>query len=167
MNEENETTLSPAAEDPVLHRHLVALAAFTPATLFEERVLAGVWMPEPEWVRNLRIVGKEWTDTGRIWLVLGALALGSLVVAAAGAGLVAAFSSEIAAGTAWLLEHGLPKALAATTSELAVRWQQVAPDSAFVQFTGVQVASVAAMSVVLLAACTWGLRKTMRPEGVR
>jgi len=167
MNEHDETLLTPADEDPVIHRHLAALPAFTPATLFEDRVLSRVWMPDPEWARNVRAVGREWTDTGRIWLVLGALALGSLIPAAVGASLVGAFASEIAAGIEWLFDVGLPTAAAGMANELAVRWSEVAPHGAPDRLTTPQAASLAAGCVTLLASCTLGLRATMRPGGVR
>ena len=69
MQDRNDVTrLSPAEEDPVLHRHLAAALPFTPRPLFDEHVLARVWRPDPEWVRNVKFAGEELVDSGRIWL---------------------------------------------------------------------------------------------------
>jgi hypothetical protein len=164
MNQHDEAALTPADEDPVIHRHLAALPAFTPATLFGDRVLSRVWMPEPAWARNVRVVGRDWTDSGRMWLVFGALALGSLIPTAAGVTLVAAFASEIAAGIAWLFDVGLATGAAGTADELAARWSQIAPADALGRLTASQIATLTAGSVALLVGCTWGLRTTMRPR---
>lgn len=166
MNERNDAALTPAEEDPVVHRHVTAMAAFTPATLLAERVLSQVRMPEPLWARNARAVWNDWTESGRIWLVFGALALGSLIPTAVAATLVASFASEIADGTRWLFDVGLATAVAATASEFATRWTQLTSDGPM-RLTAPQVVGMGVGLGVILAGCGWGLRTAMRPGGVR
>jgi hypothetical protein len=168
MNEPNDrASLTPAEEDPVIHRELAALSPFAPTVLFEERVLTRVWRPEPEWARNLRSAVRELRDTGRIWLVLGALALGSLIPAAVLAGLGAAFASEIGVGVSWLFEQGLPTAATAAGRDLAAAWSQIETQIGTTQLSGGEFTALGAGSAILLAGCAIGLVRAMRPSMVR
>jgi hypothetical protein len=161
------TGLTPAEEDPLLHRYLADLPAFGPNRLFDERVLARVRRPDPEWVENVRRAGRELFQTGRGWFLVGGLALGSLlplmVLVAAGV----TFDGEIGRGFAWLFDRGLPSAWTGVSGQVTELLSQGETRLYALPFSGGTLRTFAGGSLVLLAGCAWGLRRTMRPSGVR
>jgi hypothetical protein len=126
--------LTPAQEDPAIHRMLSTLPAWMPGPGFDNRVLARVWRPHPLWLRRVEGYWGELVETGQVWLIVGAFALGSLIPIIALTALVAAHTAEIGAFLGWLVTVGIP-----------VAWAAV---------------SVVAY-LVLLASCAWGLYRTM------
>lgn len=96
---------TPAEEDPVLHRFLVALPRFQPAPGFETRVLTRVWRPEPvAWLR----VKRRLADATQLRVLIGVLVAG----AALWQGLLVtlAINNPTMTRDAWafLLDRGLP-----------------------------------------------------------
>lgn len=74
MNDLNPNRLSPADEDPLVHRYLAALPRYEPVEDFPDRVLLNVWRPLPPRIRALQegISRARWP-----WVVLGVMAVGS------------------------------------------------------------------------------------------
>ncbi len=134
MEDRPMSELTPAQEDPAIHRMLSTLPAWMPGPGFDNRVLARVWRPHPLWLRRVEGYWGELVETGQVWLIVGAFALGSLIPIIALTALVAAHTAEIGAFLGWLVTVGIP-----------VAWAAV---------------SVVAY-LVLLASCAWGLYRTM------
>ena len=168
MEERNDVTeLTPAEEDPLLHRHLMGLPSFGPDRLFDERVLTRVWRPDPEWVGNVRRAGRELFSTGRGWFLVGGLALGSLLPLAVLVAAGTAFDTEIGRGIGWFFSRGLPTAWTAVTGQITELLSQGETRLHALPLSGGDLRVFAAGSVVLLVGCAWGLRRAMRPSGVR
>ena len=161
------TRLTPAEEDPLLHRHLADLPSFGPHRLFDDRVLSHVWRPEPEWVENVRRAGRELFATGRGWFLVGGLALGSLlplmVLVAAGV----TFDGGIGRGLAWLFDRGIPTAWTGVSGQITELLSQGETRLHALPLSGGTLRTFAGSAFVLLAGCAWGLRRTMRPSGAR
>jgi hypothetical protein len=163
MNDQHDVTkLTPAEEDPVLHRHIAAMPAFAPRALFEDHVLARVWRPDPEWVRNVRFAGEELVESGRIWLLIGAVTVGSLIPLAVLLGGGATFATEIGTGIDWLFKTGIPSVWTATASDISYAMSQLETLMAALPLSSETLRVVALGSLPVLAACTWGLSRTMR-----
>lgn len=168
MDERNDVTkLSPAEEDPVLHRYLAVLPEFSPGGLFEERVLAGVWRPDPEWMRNVRYALRDSIETGRIWLLVGAVTVGCLIPLAVLVGTGATFASEIGTGSTLLLERGIPAAWTAASEVIGRALSQVETFLGALPVSGGTLRAFALGSVPVLLGCAWGLSRTMRANAVR
>lgn len=163
MNEQNDVTrLTPAEEDPLLHRYLAEVPAFAPGALFEDHVLSRVWRPEPEWVRNVRFYRQELVDTGRIWLLIGAVTFGSLIPLALLLGSGATFATEIGAGIDWLFQRGIPAAWTATLADISAAASPLKTQLAALPLSGEALRAVAVGSIPTLVLCAWGLSRTMR-----
>lgn len=68
--------LTPAEEDPVVHRFVAALARPAPRPPFETRVLTRVWRPPP---RAWRAIRARLTSSWQARLLFGALAAGAFI----------------------------------------------------------------------------------------
>jgi hypothetical protein len=141
MENRTRSELTPAQEDPAIHRMLSTLPAWTPGPGFDNRVLARVWRPHPLWLRRVEGYWGELVETGQVWLIVGAFALGSLIPIIALTALVAANTAEIGAFLGWLVAEGIPVAWAAAVALIS------------------EIVVVAYL--VLLASCAWGLYRTM------
>jgi hypothetical protein len=156
---------TPADEDPLIHRYLGGLPAFAPVSPhFDDRVLASVRRPAPEWAQRLTAKRHELFESGLHRKVVGLLALGGLVPTAAVVVLAAIFHAEIAWGVDWLFGTGLPFAwerVAAEASRAAANVESalrsVVPD-AMLSVRG------AAVLTAVLAGCTFGLIRTMKAK---
>ena len=164
MNDRDDVTkLTPAEEDPVLHRYLAAMPAYAPRVL-EDHVLARVWRPDPEWVRNVRFAGEEWVETGRIWLLIGAVTVGSLIPLAVLLGGGGTFATEIGAGIDWLFQTGIPAVWTAVSSDASRAVSQLETRMTALPLGSEVLRAVAAGSIPVLGACAWGLARTMRAK---
>jgi len=165
MSDASEHHQTPAEEDPLVHRYLGGLPAFTPASRhFDDRVLAAVRRPLPAWVQRLQAQRRELTESGWLRKAVGFMALGGLVPTTAALVLAAIFRSEIVWGVRWVFGTGFPFAwervaeeasYAAATVESAVR--AVVPD-AMLSIQG------AAILAVVMAGCALGLTRTMKAK---
>jgi hypothetical protein len=115
MEDRPMSELTPAQEDPAIHRMLSTLPAWMPGPGFDNRVLARVWRPHPLWLRRVEGYWGELVETGQVWLIVGAFALGSLIPIIALTALVAAHTAEIGAFLGWLVTVGIPVAWAAVS----------------------------------------------------
>ncbi len=144
--------LTPAEEDPVLHQYLTTLPSFTPATsLFEERVLARVRRPVPGWLRQVHGAVRGFARTGRVWLVLGPLAVGSVISITAAVIVATVYASDVGRFFTWLWGEGLPTAWSHTRADFTEA-------AAAVSLTFGTLAS----SAGILLLCGWGLYRTAR-----
>ncbi len=165
MNDRDDVTrLTPAEEDPVLHRCLTALPVYDPTALFADRVLARVWRPEPEWVRNVRFTAEELTETGRIWLLIGAVTFGSLIPLAVLLGGGAIFATEVGAGIDWLLQTGLPAMWAAAMGDVSSQLSHLGTRLSGLPVSAHTLRALAVASIPVLVVCAWGLHRTMRAK---
>lgn len=165
MNDRNDMArLTPAEEDPVLHRHFAALPAYAPNVLFEDHVLSRVWRPEPEWVRNVRFYGRELVDTGRIWLLIGAVTFGSLIPLVVLLGSGTAFATEIGEGIDWFFQRGIPAAWTSAMADISSTLSLIETRVTALPLVGEALRMVAVGSVPVLAVCAWGLSRTMRAK---
>ncbi|MGD8727518.1 MAG: hypothetical protein PVH40_07725 [Gemmatimonadales bacterium] len=165
MKDHDDTmSRTPAEEDPVLHRHLVALPAFAPRTLFEDHVLARVWRPDPEWVRNVRFAGEDLVESGRVWLLIGAVTFGSLIPLAVLLGGGAAFATEISAGFEWLFREGVPTLRSAVAADLSRASSQFETRVSSLPLTADALRLGVAAALPLLGVCAYGLSRTMRAK---
>lgn len=165
MNDRNDVTkLTPAEEDPVLHRHLAAVTAYAPRALFDDHVLSRVWRPDPEWIRNVRFAGEELVDTGRVWLWIGAVTVGSLIPLAVLLGGGTTFATEIGAGIDWMFQKGIPSLWTAASSDMSRTLSQLETRMAALPLGSEALRAVAAGSIPVLAVCAWGLSRTMRAK---
>lgn len=161
MEDRTMSELTPAQEDPAVHRMLSTLPAWTPGPGFDNRVLARVWRPHPLWLRRVEAYWGELVETGQVWLIVGAFALGSLIPIIALTALVAANTAEIGAFLGWLVTEGIPVARAAVwafISEIVSTVNTMA--SALLSNARALMVAVVAY-LVLLASCAWGLYRTM------
>lgn len=161
---DNVTKLTPAEEDPVLHRYLAAMPAYAPRALFEDHVLSRVWRPDPEWVRNVRFAGEELVESGRIWLLIGAVTVGSLIPLAVLLGGGASFATELGAGIDWLFQTGIPAFWTAMSSDVSYVASQLETQIATLPFSGEALWMVGIASLPVLGMCAWGLSRTMRAK---
>jgi hypothetical protein len=161
MEDHSMSELTPAQEDPGIHRMLSTLPAWTPGPGFDNRVLARVWRPHPLWLRRAEAYWGELVETGQVWLIMGAFALGSLIPIIALTALVAANTAEIGAFLAWLVTDGIPVAWAAVRAFISgiVSTVNTVVSALLPNARALMVAGVAYL--VLLASCAWGLYRTM------
>lgn len=161
MNDRTMSEVTPAEEDPAIHRVLATLPAWTPGPGFENRVLARVWRPHPLWLRRVEGYWGELAETGQVWLIIGAFALGSLIPLIALTALIAAHTAEIGAFLGWLVAEGIPVAWAATWAFIAgvVSTVNTVASALLPNARALLLAVVAFL--VLLASCAWGLYRTM------
>jgi len=161
MNDRPSTDLSPGDEDPAIHRALSTLPAWTPGPGFENRVLARVWRPHPLWLRRIEGYWGELVETGQVWLVAGAFALGSLIPIIALTALAAAHTAEIGAFVGWLVAEGIPLAWAATWAFISGVVSNVNTLASALLPNARALLLAAVAFLVLLASCAWGLHRTM------
>ena len=161
MDDRTMSELTPAQEDPGLHRMLSTLQAWTPGPGFDNRVLARVWRPHPRWLRRAEAYWGELVETGQVWLVAGAFALGSLIPIIVLTALVAANTAEIGVFLGWLVTEGIPVAWAATVAVISeiVSTVNTVASALLPNARAVMVAVVAFL--MLLASCAWGLYRTL------
>ncbi len=161
MDDRTMNELTPAQEDPLVHRMLATLPAWSPGVGFDNRVLARVWRPHPWWLRRIEAQWDDLVETGQVWLIVGAFALGSLIPIIALTTLVAAHTAEIGWFLAWLVAEGIPVAWAAVWAFISGIVSTVnAMASALLPDARAVLAAIVAY-LVLLAACAWGLYRTM------
>lgn len=164
MTDANANGLTPAEEDPILHRYLGLVPAAVSTAGLGERVLSGVWRPAPRWVRRSRAAMEEMVASGRIWLVIGALAVGSLVALAASLVLVRMFADSIGGGLRWFVTDGIPFAWVALTGDVA--WV-AAEITSVLGGHGLSQGDLIAGGIgatLAMVGCALGLRRTMTPS---
>ena len=156
--------LTPAEEDPILHRYLNTLPAAVPTAGLSDRVLSGVWRPDPRWIRTGRGAMRDMIASGRIWMMIGALAVGSLVPLAATVVLVGVFAESIGGGLRWFVAEGIPFAWVALTADLEGALGTVASVLGAHGFTRADLLAGSVGAAVAAMGCAIGLRRTMTPS---
>lgn len=113
MRDPTSNLPTPADEDPVVHRYLVALPRFSPVPDFSDRVLLRVWRPIPPRLRRFQaaLAKSRWP-----WVIVGTLAAGSLLGQAVAAGVIAQHRGEASVLLDWVAPQGLAAAWAALTA---------------------------------------------------
>ena len=165
MSEVVNTGLTPADEDPVLHELLTSLPHLQPSRTLEDRVLSGVYRPSPAWARRARTAWIELTESGRIWILIGGVAAGSvipLVALVVGAVMLAPHTGQVVSFTMNDIVPYLQSALAAPSASLIETLDQPLATIAGVNWLG-WITSAA----TLCAGCGWGLYRTMTPRAAR
>ncbi len=157
--------LTPAEEDPILHRYLSLLPAAVPTAALSERVLSGVWRPAPRWVRRGRAAIDDMAASGRIWLVIGVLAVGSLLPLVASLVLVRVFADSIGDGLRWFVAEGIPFAWVAVTGDVAWLATEATNILAEHGLTRGDLLAAGIGAAVAMTGCAVGLRRTMTPSG--
>jgi hypothetical protein len=167
MNDDAAHGLTPAEEDPELHRMLGTLPTPEPTGGLEERVLSRVWRPASPSVRRLRAVTRGLVESGRIWLVAGGLAFGSLIPLAAVFVVSRIFAHEISGAVRTFVARATPWTVAAVSGELASLLEAARAYVDSLGFSGSEWAALGGGSAVLLVGCVLGLRRTMTPSRSR
>jgi hypothetical protein len=156
--------LTPAEEDPILHQYLNALPAAVPMAGFSDRVLSGVWRPAPRWIRKGRGAMRDMIASGRIWMVIGALAVGSLVPLAASLVLAGVFAESIGEGLRWFVAEGIPFTWVAFTADLESALGTAASILGAHGLTRTDLLAGGIGAAVTTMGCAIGLRRTMTPS---
>ena len=165
MNDVIEHHQTPADEDPLIDRYLGALPAYAPASAhFDDRVLAWVRRPQTAWVRRLKEQRRELIAAGWHRRAVGFLALGGLLTTGAVVAVAAVFHAEIAWGVDWLFATGLPFAWERVTSETSQAAAIVVSQLRAVLPDAIVSARGAASLAFGLAACAFGLSRTMKAQ---
>ncbi len=167
MNDDAANGLTPAEEDPELHRVLAALPTPDPVVGMEERVLSRVWRPAPPIARRLRAIPRGLIDSGRIWLIVGSLGFGSLMLLAAALVVFRIFAAQVGGAVGGVAAHAAPWAVAAASAAAA---SLVGTLRFYVAQLGLSEQTWAAIgggSVIVLLLCALGLRRAMTPSRTR
>jgi hypothetical protein len=164
MNDDHVMGLTPADEDPELHRIVAGLPSAEPPSGLEDRVLSHVRRPASARVRRMQAAGRELVASGRIWMIVGGLALGSLLPLSAmfvtarlfSHEIGAAFSTGVAGAGSWL-----------TTTVSAQTVSLIETGRAYLAglgLAGSTWAGIGSGTAVLTVCCGWGLYRTMTPR---
>lgn len=167
MRAREPNALMPAEEDPAIHRMLSDLPTPEPRRNLADRVLSHVRRPHPFWVRRIEAGVGEMVESGRIWLVIGGLAVGSLLPVALAVGGVFFFAPTLAKAFDVAVAEWLPAAWtyvrleAMSLVETGHTWVggfALEPHTWLVVTGGM---------LAVLTGCVWGLRRTMTPRAAR
>jgi hypothetical protein len=167
MRVEPTDGLTPSEEDPVVHRMLSGLPSAEPRRSLADRVLSHVRRPHPMWMRRIDDVIRGLVDSGRIWLVIGGLAVGSLLPVAVAVIGITFFAPALASGFEVAVNDLLP-----------LGWSYVRNEAMSLVETGLAWADGLALhprawlmigigTLIGLAGCGWGLHRTMTPRAAR
>jgi hypothetical protein len=167
MSDDVHNGLTPAEEDPVIHRMVTALPTPQPRREFGDLVLSAVWRPHPRWARRVRATLRELIDSGRVWLVVGGLAVGSLVPIAAVAVTISLLAPAVAGGVETLFTELIPVGWTFLWAQVASLFETVLANANALDLHPRAWAMIGITSVVALAGCGWGLNRTMTPRAVR
>jgi hypothetical protein len=158
---------SPADEDPILHGLLASLPQPSQHGTLEDRVLSGVFRPAPLWVRRIRAAWNDLQSSGRVWLVVGGLAVGSIIPLVAlvfGVALLAPHSGGVIGFAATEI---LPHIRTAVTTLTASLVETMAEPIDLLAPSGIEWIGWASGGVAACTGCAWGLYRTMTPRGAR
>jgi hypothetical protein len=158
---------TPAEEDPVLHGMLAALPQPRPSHALEDRVLSGVFRPAPQWLRRARSAWTGLNESGRIWVVVGALAAGSVLPFAAllvGARLAAPHVGGWVGSSA---SDAIPYLRTALSAQLTSLLETIRVPVDALALTGPEWIGWACGVLAACLGCSWGLYKTMTPRAAR
>jgi hypothetical protein len=153
-------------EHVMLDRQLALLQHFSPASGFEDRVMAQVLTPAPSWLRALKRRGQALADTGRLWWLLGGLAVASMfsicvvsVVIALNAGAVTASLGDLYA------QVGLPtwRAMLGVAVHTARGIYSMVNSATL---SGQVIAAVLISLVLVLTSNAWILHRLLQPAPV-
>lgn len=167
MNDDRVMGLTPAEEDPELHRIVTGLPTAEPPGGLEDRVLSHVWRPAPSPLRRVRAAGKELVDSGRIWLIVGGLALGSLVPLSTMFVVTRLFSHEIGGALSTAASEAGPWLAAMVSNQTASLIETARAYLAGLGLAGTTWAAIVGGSAAFSVACAWGLYRTMTPRFAR
>lgn len=167
MNHDATNGLTPAEEDPELHRMLATLPTPEPHGGLDERVLSRVWRPAPPSVRRVRTVMRDLVESGRIWLLVGSVGVGSLALLSAGFVVSRIFAREIGVAVRAAVAQALPQAVAAVSAEATSLLEAVRASVEPLGFSGQEWAALGGGSALLLLGCALGLHRAMTPSRTR
>jgi hypothetical protein len=158
---------TPAEEDPVLDAMLASLPLPPQRHNLEDRVLSGVFRPAPRWLRRARSAWQELHESGRIWMVVGSLAAGS-VLPLAGLAVGIRFAAPRAGD---LLGFGtrevIPYVHAALSAQAASLIETIRGPVDALALTGPEWFGWVSAIAVACVGCSWGLYRTMTPRAAR
>lgn len=167
MNDDAQHGMTPAEEDPELHRMLTTLPTPEPAGGLEERVLSRVWRPAPRSVRRVGAITRDLIDSGRIWLIVGSLAFGSLLPLAAALAVSRIFAQQIGSAVGAVVTQAVPWTLAASSARVTALFETAQTSVQALGFSGQEWVALGGGSAVLLLGCAVGLRRAMTPSRTR
>ena len=167
MSDDLHTGLTPADEDPVIHRMISTLPTPQPRREFGDLVLSKVWRPDPRWARRARGVMRDAIESGRIWLVVGGLAVGSLLPIAAVAVGISVFAPTIVGGVETLVTRSIPLGWTFVVTQIASLFETVLASTAQLGLPPRAWGLIGLTSGSALAVCGWGLYRTMTPRAAR
>ena len=167
MNDDATNGLTPAEEDPELHRMLAALPTPELTGGLEERVLSRVWRPAPPFVRRVRTATRGLVDSGRIWLIVGSLGVGSLMLLSTVLVVLRVFAPQVSGAISAVTTQAVPWAVAATSGKAASLLAAARSYLEQLGLSGQAWAAIGGGSAILLLACALGLRRAMTPSRTR
>jgi hypothetical protein len=158
---------TPAEEDPVLDGLLASLPLPQQRHNLEDRVLSGVFRPAPRWLRRARSAWKDLHESGRVWMVVGALAAGCVLPLGA-----LALGIRLAAPrTGDLLGFGtqeiIPYVHAALNTQAASLIETIRGPVEALALTGPEWFGLVSAVSAACVGCSWGLYRTMTPRAAR
>lgn len=167
MNDDTLHGMTPAEEDPELHRMLVTLPTPEPTGGLEERVLSRVWRPAPRSVGRVRAATRDMIDSGRIWLIVGSLAFGSLLPLAAALVVSRIFAQQIGGAVGAVVTQAVPWILATASAKATALFEAARTYVEALGFSGQEWTALGGGSALLLLGCALGLRRAMTPSRTR
>ena len=164
MRDSDHRDPTPQDEDPVLHGHLAGLPAMAPEPGFDDRVLARVRRPAPRWITAARHHVAAYRESGQVWFLIGALALGSLIPWLAFGAFAAAEPQYVSSGMRWLTGQGWPELAASVSANAAAAERGIGGLASQWLPTGFSLTAGAAIASAIWLLCAVGLYRVMRPR---
>jgi hypothetical protein len=167
MNDVVNPGHTPADEDPVLHGLLASLPQPQPSHNLEDRVLSGVFRPAPRWFRRARTAWVGLNESGRIWVIVGSLAAGSVLPLAALAVGTRLLGSHTQHALGFTTTEILPYLRASFEAQAASLLETFRGPIGIMELVGSQWAGWSVTVAMLCVGCSWGLHRTMTPRAAR
>jgi hypothetical protein len=162
MKNNDVIQLTPAEEDPVVHRYLSALPSLAPTAGFEDRVMAQVWRPTPAWIQRIRCAAAGLFPRRRAWVWAGGLATASTCSLAIIIALMATNSVQVeTAWSAFTGGLGLP-AWRATISGTIGLVSSVVAYSRLITLNTTMLVSAGLGTALVMVVSLLGLHRTMQ-----
>lgn len=164
MRDSDQHDPTPQDEDAVLHGYLAGLPTMAPDPGFDDRVLAWVRRPAPRWIAAVRHQAAAYTESGQVWFLVGALALGSLIPWLAVGAFAAAEPQFVSSGIRWLTGQGWPEVAANVSANAAAAELGIGGFVAQWLPTGLSMTAGAGIASAIWLLCAVGLYRVTRPR---
>jgi hypothetical protein len=150
-----------AEEDPEVHRYLVTLERYAPHPSLADRVLVRVRRPDPRWLRDVRDRAAALVASGRIWYVVAAFAIGSLIPQIALVALGTAYADVLSQYAGLMTAQFLPRLLEAALSAITGARFIITSRLGVALPLGLTLWEAAAIAAALTLAAAYGLHRTL------